>query len=121
MIEITKQANAHEEYKNIKFRELEGDPSLSKASTVVVGSKEKIPNKHCIPKETYTQAKGKLMLSECLKEFFQNDKYQREVIELSSCLPKASPVPFKYQIETIEKNAKEKFPLVETGIVEVEK
>jgi len=121
LVEITKQTNAHEEHKSLKLHELEGDPGPSITNSLDIGSKEQISSKHRIPKETYTEVKGKLMLSECLKEFFQNDKYQREVIELSNCLPKDSPDPFKYQIETIEKIAKEKFPLVETGIIEIEK
>jgi predicted DNA-binding protein (UPF0278 family) len=93
---------------------------LNKTTSIDLDLKERIAIKCYIPKETYAELKGELMLPECLKEFFQRHEYQRELTEVINCIPKNSPAPFKYQIETIEKIAKGKFPLVETGKIGIE-
>lgn len=110
-------SKTYEESKCVKLHKLEGDrDALNKTTSLELDSKDPTNTKHSFPKETYAESKSKLLASKCVEEFFFGKGYREELAQVLDPASRDAPQPYKYQIEAIEKTAKGRFPLAESGI-----
>jgi len=107
-------ANIYDGYKYAKLTELKkGHESTKKAFTIDL--KTQIKNKQ----SAYNEEKNNLTLSKCVEEIFLNTEYQQELKQILDFPSNDSPRPYKYQMESIEKIAKDNFPLIHTSMLKV--
>eukprot|EP00826_Nyctotherus_ovalis_P044598 TRINITY_DN4825_c0_g1_i2.p1 TRINITY_DN4825_c0_g1~~TRINITY_DN4825_c0_g1_i2.p1 ORF type:complete len:203 (+),score=40.40 TRINITY_DN4825_c0_g1_i2:108-716(+) len=110
-------SKTYEESKCVKLHKLEGDrDALNKTTSLEFDSKDPANAKPCLPRETYAESKNKLLTSKCVEEFFFGKSYREELAQLLDPASRDAPQPYKYQIEAIEKTAKGRFPLVDSGM-----